>query len=684
MVQEAATADVEVTSYPPPKHGKHEVLFPVCLPDEGTFQWLDWFLEKNPNFMELSDRKIIEWATRSGLTRSRALKPAGSNDRPDMCFGIPQLDDGSIKAMLSLTASVQGRDLVIPEVKANLLREERAENLRRFRAPHLRRVAQVMLGEPEEEVQQIRRDKLLSEKQERLDAEWRARQSERHLKRLLDKRAREVEQQRKQAQKRQRLEAGAEEKEKAEEGDAPDASMADEEKEGEAMAEEDTGGDQEETGEEERPLAELTEEDLKGSLFKRPGSTPDLIPYVLNTTFMRFTLPTEEEGFDELRFAWQPAARCEELMREWMLEQKVTSRIEDLQPSDWFKERWTDWQRELQAWHVRHMEFKDPTKRSAAAAAAAAAQAKLKPPMPMPMKPMGESKEVEEPKEGDDSKVKASEEEEEAKPTEPDSKAAQEDKDPLRQLEEEVDSQDLDVFGVEDVCDIGGGEPLFANFAFEDWALLSLRFELHLLVHAFRHDCDDPERVGIHPEHILFYYSKYFKKPLIPKNYGVESIEELVQLAKDAIIISKRLKVMDSQLSNDLESNEIFVKLTEEARRDRQRRIDAGDESAQLHFTNRPDPAVTLGPRTTTRPVGLQPNSGPGAISSSGRNYPPLTSRSFAQARPGSWYPQTPRAWGLRSTPTLMQQRAAMLAAQQGPAYGMRGGYQGSWKGGHY
>ena len=29
----------------------------------------------------------------------------------------------------------------------------------------------------------------------------------------------------------------------------------------------------------------------------------------------------------------------------------------------------------------------------------------------------------------------------------------------------------------------------------KDWALLSLRFELHLLAHAFLHDCGDPERL---------------------------------------------------------------------------------------------------------------------------------------------------------------------------------------------
>lgn len=36
----------------------------------GTFEWLDGFLAKNPHYTELSDRKIIEWAS-GALARIR-------------------------------------------------------------------------------------------------------------------------------------------------------------------------------------------------------------------------------------------------------------------------------------------------------------------------------------------------------------------------------------------------------------------------------------------------------------------------------------------------------------------------------------------------------------------------------------------------------------------------------------
>merc|ERR1712066_235720 len=49
MLQAAAQADVVVTPSRAPKDGKYEVVLPVACPDEGTFDWLDTFLEKNPN-----------------------------------------------------------------------------------------------------------------------------------------------------------------------------------------------------------------------------------------------------------------------------------------------------------------------------------------------------------------------------------------------------------------------------------------------------------------------------------------------------------------------------------------------------------------------------------------------------------------------------------------------------------
>merc|ERR1719433_2618510 len=57
-------------------------------------------------------------------------------------------------------------------------------------------------------------------------------------------------------------------------------------------------------------------------------------------------------------------------------------------------------------------------------------------------------------------------------------------------------------------------------------------------------------------------------------------------MVKDTVRISDPDSLIASSLPEDQEPvSDIFVKLTEESRRDRQRRIDAGDETAKLRFS---------------------------------------------------------------------------------------------------
>merc|ERR1712196_762011 len=55
-VNEATQKDAIVNKAEVPADGKYTALFPVSLPDEGTFDWLDSFLEKHTQYTELSDR----------------------------------------------------------------------------------------------------------------------------------------------------------------------------------------------------------------------------------------------------------------------------------------------------------------------------------------------------------------------------------------------------------------------------------------------------------------------------------------------------------------------------------------------------------------------------------------------------------------------------------------------------
>ncbi|CAE7603787.1 Herc2 [Symbiodinium necroappetens] len=139
---------------------------------------------------------------------------------------------------------------------------------------------------------------------------------------------------------------------------------------------------------------------------------------------------------------------------------------------------------------------------------------------------------------------------------------------------------------VQDVCNVRNDTPLFALFTFEDWVLVNLRAELSLLTLAFLQDAADPERVGIHESNLGFYYQKYFKKSLLPKQYGMNTNMELVEkLVKDTVDIAADTQVLTSKRTQEeLGDFSILVKLTEAARRDRQRKLDSGDESVRLQL----------------------------------------------------------------------------------------------------
>merc|ERR1711871_1762857 len=175
----------------------------------------------------------------------------------------------------------------------------------------------------------------------------------------------------------------------------------------------------------------------------------------------------------------------------------------------------------------------------------------------------------------EDEKPVAPIEVEEEKPAAPVEVESEEEEDPAAG----VDFEGIDIFGVENVCDIGGKMPLFKDFLFEDFALLGLRMELHLLAHAFVKDVNDPDRTGVPVDHVAFYYQKYFGKLLNFNSFGVQTAEELVRLVSDTIYVPKT-KVLQSLVPAELESWEVFAKVTECARRHRALLVDMGRQSA--------------------------------------------------------------------------------------------------------
>merc|ERR1711981_628493 len=96
--------------------------------------------------MEISGRAIIDWASKSGMIRQG---PKSSNDEPDMKFGIPHMDDGSIGRVLTSLCGMECRSFIVPELRSNLVAAERRQNLSKFPSDGFRRVAKVIMGEPD-------------------------------------------------------------------------------------------------------------------------------------------------------------------------------------------------------------------------------------------------------------------------------------------------------------------------------------------------------------------------------------------------------------------------------------------------------------------------------------------------------------------------------------------------------
>ncbi|CAE7818095.1 Hnrnpu [Symbiodinium sp. CCMP2592] len=569
MLAGAAAADVEAS---PCKASakKPEVILPVGLPSQGFFDWVDEFVEKNPGYVELSDRKILEWAQKSGLWKPKA---GGSLDKPEGHFGVPALDDGSVRRVLSNISPALNRNYIIGELKGNLVEADRAATLGRFNPQDFSRKSVVVMGEPTADYKSRVQSLILAEKKTKAEQEQKRKAQAEERKRMLELK-------RKKAEEAKKAKEAAQKKKEGKEENGDDAK---------AEAEETA----EDVKMEEPVQVELTEEEK--SLSYRTSTTPDISERELTKSFAKFSLPSKEEGFEAISFAWQAEADCAALLKKWILQKKLTQRAEDLQPGAGFKETWTKWQKTIQEWRRRQADYKEPSKRKALAAKKLETAKKA---MEEEKKKLMEA--------GDEDAAKALEE-----------KFAQ-DTAPV-----EVNFDDLDVFAVEDVMDLGNTMPLFAQFLYEDWALLNLRAELHLLLHNFKKDLDDADRPSFVEAHLGYYYQKYFKKSWNFNQYGLAKFADLLDILKDAISVDSTSNFLQAVQSDDV-ALETFLKYTEDHRRERERRVDAGDETAKLKFS-RPAP-----PPTRQADMG----SGKGSASGGGKGKSGPASDSYHAKRP--------------------------------------------------
>lgn len=166
MVQDAAQKDVEVTAK---KTGKKELLFPVGIPNEGTFRFLDSFMEENPGYTEFSDRAVVNWARTSGVWPVKAR--GTSNDKPGLDFGIQEMEERVLRKTLATAASYYPRNSVVMEVKGNLLSEARKTAVAQYDGDIFKKVAVVAMGEPPKAFKAKVKEDILAHKQWSVAAE---------------------------------------------------------------------------------------------------------------------------------------------------------------------------------------------------------------------------------------------------------------------------------------------------------------------------------------------------------------------------------------------------------------------------------------------------------------------------------------------------------------------------------
>merc|ERR1712151_178906 len=160
--------------------------FPVGIPDQGIFNYMDQFLEENPKYLELSDRKLLQWAASSGVRRPNAW--SASNDEPGMNFGIPSMDDFSAQKALMAVVPALKRDIVCMELNANLQAAERSRALKRFPASDYKRVAVVVMGDPSDAYKARIHKMMLDEKTENAEKEKKKAQEDKEWKKQQEDR----------------------------------------------------------------------------------------------------------------------------------------------------------------------------------------------------------------------------------------------------------------------------------------------------------------------------------------------------------------------------------------------------------------------------------------------------------------------------------------------------------------
>merc|ERR1712032_782756 len=84
--------------------------------------------------------------------------------------------------------------------------------------------------------------------------------------------------------------------------------------------------EEEEEEDEDPPKVVLTAEEKQ--MFFIKSSTPDIDAWEMSANFPHFSMPSKEEGFDDIKFSWQKADKSQEYLKNWVIEKKNSTRVE--------------------------------------------------------------------------------------------------------------------------------------------------------------------------------------------------------------------------------------------------------------------------------------------------------------------------------------------------------------------
>lgn len=635
QIAKAAAEDCETSTFLRPTEGKYEVVLPVATPEKGGYDWLDTFMAENRGkYTELSNRELVRWAKLTGHT---CHDSKGTVDEPDM--GLQNIDDlqkFTILNTLKMLAALKKRNYVCMSVNENLLKAKRAELLSTFGADCYEVVAKVIVGEPTAEFVTAQREKELVSITEKAERDHTRAEDKRKREHDMEMKARErkMNSRRRQLEREQNKKKADEEKaatetkadepekkaddaemkettetseEKKPEGEDKPAENSEENKDEEATEEKKTEEATEEKKDEEKPAEEKNDEksidellleefpelpafepqemsavEVPADLKFRNDSQRHVLHRVVDQNFIDYCMPSEDEGFARREFLWSDEAACVKAIERYVYEKKIVAMLTEYRPAEWAKTETSKWGDQRLEWRNNAKKW---TEKLAEAEKARADESKKD-----EDKAVKEGEEAAaEKKEGEEAEAEKKEGEEADAEKKDDAEMAEEDAADKKELLElvEPDMMDFantfDPFSTEEIDNVNSqGMPLYVKFASEDWTLCSLRFDVHIMLTAFKKEVEAAKRPGIHKSLFDRYYKLFINKDFYPENFGCKDMETFFEAMKDTFSVDE-----DGLLCPELDEEiafGTFVRLTEQARRIRQQKIDLGDESAKLVF----------------------------------------------------------------------------------------------------